>query len=334
MDIATQAILGATVAQSVSRKEHVRLATLIGLVSGVIADADAFIRSSSDPLLALEYHRHFTHSILFIPAGALIAFLLLYPFLRGKMPLRYLYLYCFFGYLLSGFIDACTSYGTYLLWPLSNTRISWNIISIVDPVFTFLLLIGMIAGLKTSNTSYSRLGIGLAGCYLLYAVFQLNRAEESIHELAERRGHEIEKVVIKPTMGNNLLWRSVYLSEGKFHIDVVRVGLTKRIYEGESIERFDMTKTLPQLDVDSVLARDIRRFEHFSDGYVSQYPGKPAILGDVRYAMNPLGVMPLWGIEFNLADENQRVKYDAYRRITSETRRRFFNMLLNREIGE
>ncbi len=50
--------------------------------------------------------------------------------------------------------------------------------------------------------------------------------------------------------------------------------------------------------------------------------------------MNPLGVMPLWGIEFNLADENQRVKYDAYRRITSETRRRFFNMLLNREIGE
>ncbi len=334
MDIATQAILGATVAQSVSRKEHVRLATLIGLVSGVIADADAFIRSSSDPLLALEYHRHFTHSILFIPAGALIAFLLLYPFLRGKIPLRYLYLYCFFGYLLSGFIDACTSYGTYLLWPLSNTRISWNIISIVDPVFTFLLLIGMIAGLKTSNTSYSRLGIGLAGCYLLYAVFQLNRAEESIHELAERRGHEIEKVVIKPTMGNNLLWRSVYLSEGKFHIDVVRVGLTKRIYEGESIERFDMTKTLPQLDVDSVLARDIRRFEHFSDGYVSQYPGKPAILGDVRYAMNPLGVMPLWGIEFNLADENQRVKYDAYRRITSETRRRFFNMLLNREIGE
>jgi inner membrane protein len=334
MDIVTQGILGATVAQSVSRKGHVRLATLIGFVSGVIADADALIRSSSDPLLALEYHRHFTHSIFFIPVGASIAFLLLYPFLRGKLPLRYLYLYCFFGYLLSGFIDACTSYGTYLFWPLSNSRISWNLVSIVDPVFTSLLLLGVIAGLKTSNTSYSRLGIGLAGCYLLYAVFQLNRAEESIYELAERRGHVIEKAVIKPTMGNNLLWRSVYLSEGKFHVDVVRVGLTKRVYEGDSIEKFDMMKTLPQLDVDSVLARDIRRFEHFSDGYVSQYPGKPEVLGDVRYAMNPLSVMPLWGIEFNLADENQRVKYDAYRSVTSETRRRFFNMLLNKEIGE
>ena len=60
-------------------------------------------------------------------------FLLLWPFLRDKLPSRFLYLYCFAGYLFSGFIDACTSYGTYLLWPASNERISWNIISIVDP---------------------------------------------------------------------------------------------------------------------------------------------------------------------------------------------------------
>ena len=317
MDIVTQGILGATVAQSVSRREHVGLATLVGLVSGVIADADVFIRSSSDPLVALEYHRHFTHSIFFIPFGALVAFLLLLPFLRGKLPLGYLYLYCFFGYLLSGFIDACTSYGTYLLWPVSNSRISWSIISIVDPVFTSLLLVGVIAGLKTSNARYSRLGLALAGCYLLYAVLQLNRAEESIYALAKERGHVIEKVVIKPTAGNTLLWRSVYLSEGRFHVDVVRAGLTKRVYEGSSIEKFDVTKALPQLDVDAVLARDIGRFEYFSDGYVSQYPGKPEILGDVRYALNPLSVTPLWGIELNLADENQHVRYDAYRDVYS-----------------
>lgn len=334
MDIITQGILGATVAQSVSRKEHVRLATLIGLVSGVIADADVFLRSSSDPLLALEYHRHFTHSILFIPVGALVAFFLLWPFLRGKLPLRYLYLYCFFGYLLSGFIDACTSYGTYLLWPVSDARISWNIISIVDPVFTSVLLLGVIAGFRTSNTSYSRLGIGLAGCYLLYSVFQLNRAEESIYELAEQRDQVIEKVVIKPTVGNILLWRSVYLSEGKFHIDVVRVGLSKRVYQSNSIEKFIMTKAFPKISIDSVLARDIERFEHFSDGYVIHYPGRPDVLGDVRYALNPMSATPLWGIELNLADENQHVEYDAYRDVSDETRRQFVNMLLNREVGD
>lgn len=334
MDIVTQGILGATVAQSVSRKEHVRFATIIGLVSGVIADADAFIRTSSDPLLALEYHRHFTHSVFFIPVGALVALVLLYPFFRGKLPLGYLYLYCLFGYLLSGFIDACTSYGTHLLWPLSEARISWNLISIVDPVFTAFLLVGMIVALKTSNTGYSRLGIGLAGCYLLFAMLQLNRAEESIYELAERRDQIIDKIVIKPTLGNNLLWRSVYLSEDRFHIDVVRAGFTKRIYEGDSIEKFDMLKVFPQLRRDSVLARDISRFEHFSDGYVSQYPGKSEILGDIRYALDPLSVVPLWGIELNLADENQHVKYETYRTVTSETRRHFLNMLLNREIAK
>ena len=334
MDVVTQGILGAALAQSVSRKEHVRLATLIGSVSGVIADSDVFIRSSSDPLLVLEYHRHFTHSILFIPAGALVAFFLLWPFLRGKLPLRYLYLYCFFGYLLSGFIDACTSYGTYLLWPVSDARISWNLISIVDPVFTSLLLFGVVAGLKTTNTSYSRLGIGLAGCYLLIAVFQQNRAEESIYELAEERAQSIEKVVVKPTMGNILMWRSVYLSEDRFHIDVVRAGTSRRVYQGVSIDKFDMTKALPELDVDSVLARDIRRFEYFSDGYVSQYPGEPDILGDVRYALNPLSAIPLWGIELNLDDEGQHVKYNTYRYVSNETRRQFVDMLLNREISD
>ena len=95
MDIVTQGILGAAVAQSAARKEHVRLATLIGLVAGVIADADILIRSSSDPLLSLEYHRHFTHSIFFVPVGALIAFLVLWPFLRNRLSVGYLYFIVF-----------------------------------------------------------------------------------------------------------------------------------------------------------------------------------------------------------------------------------------------
>ena len=39
------------------------------------------------------------------------------------------------GILTHGFLDACTSYGTSLFWPFSSTRVSWNVISIVDPFF-------------------------------------------------------------------------------------------------------------------------------------------------------------------------------------------------------
>lgn len=334
MDIVTQAVLGAALAQTAAKKKYVRVATIIGLVAGVIADADILIRSDSDPLLSLEFHRHFTHSIFFIPIGAGIAFLLLWPFLRNKLPAAYLYLYCFMGYLLSGFIDACTSYGTNLLWPLINTRISWHIISIIDPIFTIILIVAIIAGYKNHSSSFSRIGLVLAGCYLLFAFAQMNRAEDSIIELAAQRGHTIEKIIVKPTIGNALLWRSVYLSNNTFYIDAVRAGLSKRIYQGDSIKQFNMSVTFPDLNANSQLVEDIHRFEIFSDSYVSQYPGRPEVLGDVRYSMNPIGITPLWGIEMNLDDTNQHVKFYNYRDASKQVKQQFIDMLLNRAISE
>tara|TARA_R110000782_G_scaffold101417_3_gene188119 strand:+ start:4127 stop:5131 length:1005 start_codon:yes stop_codon:yes gene_type:complete len=334
MDIVTQAVLGATVAQSAAKKEHIRLATIVGLVAGVIADADIFIRSSSDPLLSLEFHRHFTHSIFFIPVGAGIAFLLLWPFLRNKLSATYLYLYCLLGYLLSGFIDACTSYGTYLLWPLINTRISWHIISIIDPVFTFTLIAAIIIGYKKLSSRASHIGIAFAGIYLLFAFSQMNRAEDSVIELAEQRGHTIEKIIVKPTIGNLLLWRSVYLSNETFYVDAVRVGFSKRIYQGNAIEKFNIKATFPGLDTRSLLAEDIQRFVTFSDGYVSEYPGRPATLGDVRYSMSPIGTKPLWGIEINPDVPGQHVKFANYRESNKKVREQFLDMILNRPVNQ
>ena len=48
---------------------------------GILPDADVFITSASDPLLAIEYHRGFTHALAFIPLGGAIAAL---PWLAAK----------------------------------------------------------------------------------------------------------------------------------------------------------------------------------------------------------------------------------------------------------
>jgi inner membrane protein len=139
VDILTQGLLGAVFAQVIANKEEKKLASIAGAAAGLLADADILIRSSSDPLLTLEYHRHFSHSLFFIPFGAAIAMLLLWPLMRRRLSLRRLYIFCLAGYSLSGLLDACTSYGTYLFWPLSNERVALNIISIVDPIFTLSL---------------------------------------------------------------------------------------------------------------------------------------------------------------------------------------------------
>ena len=72
MDPLTQGIVGAAAAQSLKKKNNIIIITLLGFLAGLAPDIDIFIRSKDDPLLFLEYHRHFTHSLIFIPVGGLI----------------------------------------------------------------------------------------------------------------------------------------------------------------------------------------------------------------------------------------------------------------------
>ena len=120
MDIVTQGIAGALLAQTAANRQNRRYATITGLVAGLLPDLDAAIRSSTDPLLTLEFHRQFSHSLIFIPVGALIASVLLWPFLRKQLPIHLLYLFSLLGFASAGLLDACTSFGTQLLWPFSD----------------------------------------------------------------------------------------------------------------------------------------------------------------------------------------------------------------------
>ena len=67
MDPISQGAWGATFAQSAARKSQVKAATLMGCFGGLAPDLDVLIFSPSDPLLFLEYHRQFTHALIFIP---------------------------------------------------------------------------------------------------------------------------------------------------------------------------------------------------------------------------------------------------------------------------
>lgn len=332
MDILTQGLLGGVLAQSVARQTEKKVATLAGLFAGLLADADILIRSADDPLLSIEYHRHFTHSVLFIPLGAAIAALILWPLLRRYLLFKRLYLFCLAGFSLSGVLDALTSYGTLLFWPFSEQRIALNLIAIVDPVFTLILLIGLLLGLWLPGRRLALLALLLCAGYLGFAGIQQQRAQEVMAELTAERSHEPGLHVVKPTLGNLLLWRSVYRHEERIYVDAVRVGLLaeNRIYPGDSVIRFNWPVDLPGLDGKTVLARDIQRFERFSDGFVALDPGQENVLGDMRYSMLPTGVRPLWGIEFDAGKPHSHVEYRFFRDSSPQLRETFMAMLLGR----
>ncbi len=326
MDIITQGLLGGVLAQSVAREGEKKTATIIGICSGLLADADILIRSASDPLLTLEYHRHFTHSIFFIPFGAIIAFLILWPFLRHYLSAWRIYVFCMLGYSLSGVLDACTSYGTKLLWPLVDERISWNLISIIDPVFTSIILLTLVIALRFSFVPVARYGLLACALYLSAGFIQLQRAESIATQLMLSRGHGSSQRVVKPTLGNILLYRSVYIYNGRIYVDAVRVGLgdNTRVYQGDSVGLYKLG-----LQATTIQYMDIQRFIKFSDGFVAYDPEQENVLGDIRYSMLPTSVRPLWGIVLSDTAE-QHVDFRFYRDSSKSQRQVFINMLLGR----
>lgn len=333
MDLLTQGLLGGVLATSTAGRKETRSAAVVGFAAALLADADIFIGNSEDTLLNVEFHRHFTHALIFIPIGALLATLLLWPLLRKRLGFRRIYWYALLGYATSGLLDACTSYGTHLLWPFSDTRIAWSIIAIVDPVFSLLLLGAFILGFRYCQAKPARIGLGLAGAYLLVGMWQHQNALQVATELAESRGHPVQRILVKPTMANLVLWRSVYLSGDRFYVDAIRVGINEeRVYVGESAARFDPERDLPGLDAESMLSEDIGRFWKLADGYVIADPTRNRVLTDIRYSMLPTGITPMWGIDLNAASTAQHARFEVYRDRPENVRDLFLAMLLGRDL--
>src|SRR5574340_1716193 len=330
MDILTHGLLGGSLAQSCSRKSETRAATTTGFLAALVADADALIRSDADPLLVLEYHRQFTHSLVFIPFGALLVALLLWPAFRAlgrPLGFRRIYLYALLGCATSGLLDACTSYGTHLLWPFTGERIAWSIVPIFDPLFSLLLGAALLAGWRWRRTLPARAGLLLAAAYLSFGWVQHQRADEAMRATIAQRGDEAGKLTVKPTMGNLLLWRSIYRSGDTYHVDAVRVGLSAaRVYPGTTAPAFNLSRDMPALSTASLLHQDIRRFEFFSAGYLALHPEDAGLLGEVRYAMLPTSARPVWGIRLDLQHPEAHAKFETSRRMSREEIDRFTGM--------
>ena len=299
MDPISQGTIGAVVPQAAFAPEKMRAAALLGCLAGMAPDLDVFINSPTDPLLFLEYHRQFTHALVFIPVGAAIATLLLHWTVRRTLTFGEAYLACLLGYATHGFLDACTSYGTQLFWPFTDYRVAWNNVSVVDPSFTVPLLVLVVVAVVRRRRVYAVAGLAWALAYLALGVVQNQRAEAAGAQLAASRGHEPQRLTAKASFANLLVWKVVYEHDGRFYVDGVRTGVSVSICPGTSVARLDLSRDLPWLDSDTQQARDVDRFRWFSDGYVALDPDVPDRVIDMRYSLVPNEIEALWGVDLD-----------------------------------
>ncbi len=331
MDPISQGSLGAAFAQSASNKEGVRAATLFGCFGGLAPDLDILISSSNDPLLFLEFHRQFTHSLIFIPIGALLVTAVLYRWLGKDVSFKKGYLFCLLGYATHGLLDTCTTYGTQLLWPFSSERFAWNNVSIIDPLFTLPILVLIILGVRRNQPWLARLAFVWAITYLLFGVIQRDRAVALGNQLAESRGHTPIRLEAKPGFANLILWKVVYETENHFYVDAVRVDTSHKTYAGDRAEKLSVVTHFPWLDESSQQAKDIKRFRWFSNDYLALDPNKPNRIIDVRYSVVPNEINALWGIELDPEKPSDaHVAWLSLRRAEAEQTAKWWRMLTDR----
>lgn len=310
MDPISHVVLGASLGYAAFGRRLGHAAAAAGGLAAFVPDADIFIRSDTDPLLAVEYHRHFTHSFLFAPVGAAMVAALWF-FREQWRTQRFLFWHCcLLGYVSHCLLDAATSYGTQLFWPFSNMRVGWDLISIIDPIFTLVLLCCLGAALKTQKLKIVTVGLTIAFAYVALGGVQHARASAAQRELANRRGHKIERFEVMPTLANNVIWRALYLHDGNIHSDRIRVGWFSRatVLEGWALPLVT-ENDLSQSERVRNQANSFGRFNWFSEGWVARKPGDATVLGDMRYSLSPAAFDPIWGIRFTDATAKNEVEW-------------------------
>lgn len=302
MDPLSQAVLGGVAAQSAGRGSQAKLAALAGIIGGLAPDLDVFIRSSTDPMLGLLYHRHFTHALAFIPVGGALCGVFAWLVLRRRYPFALCVLFATLGYATHGLLDACTSYGTLLLWPFNTVRYAWDSVSIIDPFFTLPVLAGVVLSYRRGRTTPARAALAFGLAYLAFGAWQNTRVRVAV---AADSG--IATVRAMPMLGQPMGFRVVYR-------DDTFIYMRGAVAKPWAAVEMTPAQRLPRLDVDSLnlpdgpMKRDLAIFNWFADGYLSAMPGNPNLLGDMRYSFSANGITPLWGLRIDPTQPNRHAE--------------------------
>ena len=327
MDPLTQGIVATTAAQSISFNKKLLIISIVGFLSGLAPDIDIFIRSKEDPLLFLEFHRQFTHSLVFIPIGGLICSILFYHLFtkRFNFTFKETYIYSVIGYATHGIIDSFTTYGTQLLWPFTTDRLAWNTISVIDPLFTIPVIILCLFTLIKNNKVYSYYAITWMILYQTFGFIQKDRAENIINSYAISKGHQIESIEAKPSFGNIIVWKVIYSDDKNYYINAIKLGFSHIIYPGEMIKKLDIKNDFQWLDTDSQQFKDLERFRWFSNNYLGLAKSDDNIIYDIRFSAIPNEVEGLWGVRLDKnKNKDEHIDYITNR---SSSMNRYYELI-------
>jgi len=260
MDTITQGLLGAVTAQLGFRQRLGPRATWAAAAAAVAPDLDVFIvplmeltGAETEFMAVSRYHRGITHSLFMVPVIAAAAAGVWWflgrrarrraqtqapaepPAPDGDAPQRgppgfgWLLACCFVAVLSHPLLDWCTSYGTQLLGPLTDTRYAIDAAPIIDLIYTPILILTLAACWAVrkikADPRRAALAVGWAGFALSVAYLAAGRV---LHDRAVARARELasDATIVRadayPAIGAIFLWRTVVETDRDWRVTRLR----------------------------------------------------------------------------------------------------------------
>jgi len=213
--------LGAATGQLILGRRLGNKAVLAGALVALLPDIDVPIGKMLGDAAALTFHRGFTHSLFSVLVAALALGALLARAAENTT-WRQGSLFC--GVVLCGhlLLDLCTSYGIQLFLPFSNHSFAIASISVIDPVFSLPLLVTVAvfpwlrrAGIRQCLAAA---GVALSSSYLVLTFYNKQVVTEQFQHALAAQGIAVQRLFVKPTMFNNVLWRGIAETDDGYEV--------------------------------------------------------------------------------------------------------------------
>lgn len=211
MDSLTQIVLGAAVGEAVLGKKVGNKAMLYGAIAGTIPDLDVIARYFVDTVTATEWHRGFSHSILFsVLFAPLFGWVVWKIHNRSEATWRDWGWLFFWGLFTHPVLDAFTTWGTQLFWPF-DVRLALQNVFVIDPLYTlpflcFLILTAFQKRTSDKRRRYNRLGLVISSSYLIVSFALKGFSYRAFTNSLARQQISYTDISVRPSPFNTILW--------------------------------------------------------------------------------------------------------------------------------
>jgi len=213
VDSFTHIVVGATLGQLFAGRVLGRKALLWGAALGSLPDADVLPMKWLDEAQRLEWHRGFMHSLLFMVLAAPLLGWLIAKIHRGKITFQRAALFALAAIFSHLLLDCCTVYGTEIFQPFRADRVAWNLLFIIDPLFTLPFTLATL-GLLWKGNENVRQWIGVVAtvlgvAYLAWSLSAKLAVDRAFEKAFAAQHLQVQRYMTAPTPLNTILWRAV-----------------------------------------------------------------------------------------------------------------------------